>query len=74
MIERTVTDSRVLVAGGVAIERLKTAGRVVSRVGVIVMVECLIAIGRVVVGSGVAKERFLTGGRVIAAGGVAIER
>jgi len=62
--ERERTVGRVIVAGRVAHERLRTDGGIGAGVGVATARERSPTDGRVVVGGRVAKERFKTQGRV----------
>ena len=59
------------VAGGVALERRKTIGRVVDATSV--ALERSVADCRIVVAAGVAKERLITVGRVLQASSVVVE-
>ena len=66
------TAGRVVVAGGIAKERVNAIGRIVAAGGIVA--ERLHTGGRVIAASGVVKERMRTIGRVVAAGCVAKER
>ena len=71
MQQRTTTDCRIEIAGGIANERISADGRIVVS-GVANERES--ADGSVLVAGDVAAERFKTDGRVVAAGSVARER